>query len=212
MFDGLERLIYQPGEQIFKEGDEGCCAYLIESGGVDVTVYREKKQFSISTLGIGELFGEVALIDNKPRTATVTALEETRVVRINRELIDAKLANHDPIIEHLLRLVLKRFRDTHYRLIGKDKVIETDVDNDVDKAFSDTQQNLIEHIRIASDIHDALINDEFILYYQPIISLKDEQLVGFEALIRWAHPEKGLISPLDFISIAESTDQRLIFK
>ena len=207
MFDGLERLIYQPGEQIFKEGDEGCCAYLIESGGVDVSVYRENKPFSISTLGNGELFGEVALIDNKPRTATVTALEETRVVRINRELIDAKLANHDPIIEHLLRLVLKRFRDTHYRLIGKEKVIETDVDNDVDKAFSDTQQNLIEHIRIASDIHDALINDEFKLYYQPIISIKDEQLVGFEALIRWAHPEKGIVSPLDFISIAESTDQ-----
>jgi len=41
--------------------------------------------------------------------------------------------------------------------------------------------------------------------YQPIVSLENGQLAGFEALIRWQHPERGFISPVDFISLAEDT-------
>ncbi|MBI1206964.1 MAG: EAL domain-containing protein [Azospirillum sp.] len=46
---------------------------------------------------------------------------------------------------------------------------------------------------------------EFELFYQPIVSLSDQRLAGFEALIRWRHPERGLVSPSDFIPIAEET-------
>ena len=55
------------------------------------------------------------------------------------------------------------------------------------------------------DLRAALNNNEFILFYQPIIDVRTETLSGFEALIRWQHPQKGNISPLDFISIAEET-------
>lgn len=48
-------------------------------------------------------------------------------------------------------------------------------------------------------------NSQFQLYYQPIVSLTTHEIIGFEALIRWFHPERGLISPLDFIPIAEET-------
>ncbi len=131
------------------------------------------------------------------------------MVRINRELINSKLSNHDPIIEHLLRLVLQRFRDTHYRLIGRENVPLSEPKTRGDQALADTQQNLIAHIKMASDIKDALLNKEFQLYYQPIVAVKSEQLVGFEALIRWEHPERGIVSPIEFIGIAESTDQIL---
>ena len=60
-------------------------------------------------------------------------------------------------------------------------------------------------IELERDLHLALKRNEFTLHYQPIFSLKKSSLVGFEALIRWQHPEKGFISPQDFISIAEDT-------
>lgn len=54
-------------------------------------------------------------------------------------------------------------------------------------------------------LKQALEDKEFVLYYQPKLSLKTGQIIGAEALIRWQHPEKGLIPPLDFIYIAESS-------
>lgn len=55
------------------------------------------------------------------------------------------------------------------------------------------------------DLRRALQNHEFVLYYQPIFALPDRQLTGFEALIRWQHPQNGLINPDDFIPITEET-------
>ena len=60
-------------------------------------------------------------------------------------------------------------------------------------------------IKLESDLRLALKQNQFGLYYQPIISLKNGTLAGFEALIRWQHPEKGFISPVDFIPVAEDT-------
>jgi predicted signal transduction protein with EAL and GGDEF domain len=59
------------------------------------------------------------------------------------------------------------------------------------------------HLSIQSDLNKALMIEEFQLYYQPKISLKVFSVSGFEALIRWMHPVKGLVSPDQFIEIAE---------
>jgi EAL domain-containing protein (putative c-di-GMP-specific phosphodiesterase class I) len=58
---------------------------------------------------------------------------------------------------------------------------------------------------IENGLRQALENQNFVLYYQPQISLKDDRIVGCEALIRWNHAEKGLISPAHFIPVAEET-------
>jgi diguanylate cyclase (GGDEF)-like protein/PAS domain S-box-containing protein len=55
------------------------------------------------------------------------------------------------------------------------------------------------------ELKTALDNKEFFLLYQPIISLSNNQVQGFEALLRWQHPERGLVSPADFIPLAEET-------
>jgi diguanylate cyclase (GGDEF)-like protein/PAS domain S-box-containing protein len=61
----------------------------------------------------------------------------------------------------------------------------------------------IEHAMLQAQLRNALINQEFELYYQPQISFSSGQLTGVESLIRWNHPEQGLISPLTFIPLAE---------
>lgn len=60
-------------------------------------------------------------------------------------------------------------------------------------------------LQLEGDFAKALERSEFELFYQPIVSLGSNQIIGFEALVRWRHPVLGLISPLDFIPIAERT-------
>ena len=60
-------------------------------------------------------------------------------------------------------------------------------------------------LRMETDLRRALEKQELCVYYQPIISIASEELYGFEALVRWHHPERGLIYPDDFVSLAEET-------
>ncbi|HEX6188214.1 MAG TPA: EAL domain-containing protein [Pyrinomonadaceae bacterium] len=60
-------------------------------------------------------------------------------------------------------------------------------------------------LQMENDLRRAIDREEFRVHYQPIVSLDTGQLAGFEALIRWQHPERGFVSPGDFISLAEDT-------
>ncbi|MDT4994739.1 MAG: hypothetical protein QOH97_4631 [Actinoplanes sp.] len=64
---------------------------------------------------------------------------------------------------------------------------------------------LVERLELEADLRTALDRGELRLHYQPTIELATSTVVGFEALVRWQHPTRGLISPLDFIPIAEAT-------
>ncbi|HKR01945.1 MAG TPA: EAL domain-containing protein, partial [Pyrinomonadaceae bacterium] len=64
----------------------------------------------------------------------------------------------------------------------------------------------VARLRLESDLRLALERSEFEIFYQPIIELEGGGLSGFEALLRWRHPEQGLVSPADFIPVAEDTE------
>ncbi|WP_101759057.1 bifunctional diguanylate cyclase/phosphodiesterase [Oceanicoccus sp. KOV_DT_Chl] len=65
--------------------------------------------------------------------------------------------------------------------------------------------NAEKNIRLIADLRSAINKNQFELFYQPKINLSDGSIIGAEALIRWRHPEQGLIFPLDFIPVAESS-------
>ncbi|MET0521394.1 MAG: EAL domain-containing protein, partial [Jiangellaceae bacterium] len=61
-------------------------------------------------------------------------------------------------------------------------------------------------VTLATDLRLALERDEFVVYYQPICTLADEELIGLEALVRWQHPTRGMVAPMEFIPAAEETE------
>ena len=65
--------------------------------------------------------------------------------------------------------------------------------------------SILDRLALASDLRRALRHEQFVLNYQPIVSLKTQRVVGVEALARWNHPERGSISPAEFIPVAEQT-------
>jgi diguanylate cyclase (GGDEF)-like protein/PAS domain S-box-containing protein len=72
--------------------------------------------------------------------------------------------------------------------------------------FSDDMQNEAEdRLRLEQDLRQAISLKQFRLDYQPLVNAADQSLMGFEALIRWHHPTRGMVSPADFIPLAEET-------
>jgi diguanylate cyclase (GGDEF)-like protein/PAS domain S-box-containing protein len=69
----------------------------------------------------------------------------------------------------------------------------------------DMHTHAIALLELETDLRRALSRDEFRIHYQPIVSLEDWRIAGFEALLRWEHPQQGSISPLKFIPVAEET-------
>ena len=71
--------------------------------------------------------------------------------------------------------------------------------------LSQMNQRAIERLKLETQLRGALDRGEFLLHYQPKVNLADGAITGFEALLRWQHPERGLVPPADFISILEDT-------
>jgi len=69
----------------------------------------------------------------------------------------------------------------------------------------DMRASVIARLQLETDLRSALEREEFRNFYQPIVSLDSGRITGFEALLRWQHPTRGLLQPLDFIPVAEET-------
>lgn len=68
-----------------------------------------------------------------------------------------------------------------------------------------TVQHWMKRFTLAGEVSHAIEEQQFVIHYQPQVNLKSRKLVGFEALVRWRHPKRGLVSPCDFVSVAEET-------
>lgn len=203
--NGFKREVFEGQMTVFQVGDSGDAAYVIESGCVEVLVGDAGDQRRLALLAEGAMFGEVALLDRQPRTATVRTLVPTRLVRIDRAHVEELLVRADPVIQYLLRLLLERFRNSN----GKAPLGAPD--SDVEPAHHaslptvDLHGAAVRTLSLAHDLSDAIDGNQLELFYQPIVLLGSLAPVGFEALIRWRHPHLGMVSPDEFIPLAEKT-------
>jgi EAL domain-containing protein (putative c-di-GMP-specific phosphodiesterase class I) len=165
-------------------------------------VVKQGGEHRITSIGKGELFGEVSLIDYEPRTATVRAIERTVLVPIPRILMEKLLEKSDPILRHLLLVILERFR---HRNDGSLLEVRAAIPPEQSERRNIVKGEATQKLSLAHGMKRALSHHEFQLYYQPICDLSDGSVAGFEALIRWHHPIDGPLQPDDFLWIAEQT-------
>src|SRR3989304_6431983 len=64
---------------------------------------------------------------------------------------------------------------------------------------------VLTQLKLEADLRQAIEREQLSLVYQPILSLQSGQIIGVEALLRWQHPERGLLNPADFLDMAEET-------
>ena len=114
----LQRQTYQAGDRIFKEGDEGNMAYIVQSGEVEIVKEIDRVETVLGTVGQGGIFGEMALIDDQPRMATARAASGATLIVIDRTMFHGKLAKCDPFIRGLLGIFAKNIRSMVERQLG----------------------------------------------------------------------------------------------
>jgi CRP/FNR family transcriptional regulator, cyclic AMP receptor protein len=108
---------YEPGELIFEQGQPGAAIFLIMEGEVSVEILKEKSATNLATLSRGAFFGEMALLDEAPRSASARSLEVTKTLALYRNDL-SRLIHTDPLtachIYHALaRIVGDRLRSTN---------------------------------------------------------------------------------------------------
>lgn len=116
----LDRHVFHAGKTIFKEGAEGDCAYILQSGVVEIVRDTKDGKVTLGCLSAGSIFGEMALIDNAPRMASAIVVEACAVIIIRREMLQQKIAKADPFIARLLCLLVENVRNvTNDRVHGR---------------------------------------------------------------------------------------------
>lgn len=193
------RIALAPGDVVFHEGDLPTTAYLIEEGRVEVSVQREGQQVRLAMLSPGDLLGEMAVIDDAPRTATARAAEPCVLLAIDRAAIAERLTQADPIIRSLLEGQLRRYRGALAAIHGRE------AEPTPPAVVSAAERLSIGKFRLESQLREALYSRSLDLRLQPLYELRSRRIAGFEALVRWTHPERGPISPIEFITLAEET-------
>ncbi|MAZ76294.1 MAG: cyclic nucleotide-binding protein [Micavibrio sp.] len=201
----LQKRNFQSGDTIMTQGQHGDNAFMIEKGRVEILIEKEKGLVQrVGTRGAGTIIGEMALIDDEPRTATIKATEECSLLEINRKEFNRRLENSDPVMRMVMQIVLTRYRDMLSRAAILGEQSGANQPEDLEREYAE-KSNAVDTFKIANEFALAIERDELSLHYQPMIDLKTGSINGFEALMRWHHPEQGDISPNVFIPIAEET-------
>lgn len=99
------------GEVLFEQGDEGDALYALLEGALEASfLAMSGRKLALSLMRPGEVFGEIALFDSGPRTATITAAEPSRVLRVRRKDLMEQIRKHPELAEDMIRLAGLRMR------------------------------------------------------------------------------------------------------
>jgi len=178
-----DELIQRVAERIKASIPSGACLYRL--GGDEFVVVLENIRSITELEGIAE-----NIMQNASNTYPVAKME----MMITASIGIASYPQHANDVDNLLKnadAAMYRAKSTGHNLyfVYENKMAD----------------NINAHLTLGGGLRKAIDEEEFVLHYQPKIGLPDEVVVGAEALIRWSHPELGMISPDQFIPLAEES-------
>lgn len=115
----LERRFVPRNTHIITEGEEGTSAFLIQAGSVEIFSTHNNKRVVLGTLKTGEIFGEMSLIKDMPRSASVEAIEDCTLIVITRQSLKAKIDSTDATIRAILMMLIRRVQQGNDSLMNK---------------------------------------------------------------------------------------------
>jgi CRP-like cAMP-binding protein len=111
-----DRLTFAPGQELFHQGDPGDAAYIIMDGEADVTVDTPAGEISVAKVGKNDLIGEIAILCDVPRTATIKALSEVTTLAISKELFFQMVTEFPEMAVEIMRELAHRLERTTQQL------------------------------------------------------------------------------------------------
>jgi len=112
----MKEVQYPADTIVYSEGDESNCAFVITSGEIEVTRMAGDTVVPLTILRAGQIFGEVGIIRNRPRSTTTRALTDATLVIITREDFDKAFGNDNPLALTILRLLCERLSAVTQRI------------------------------------------------------------------------------------------------
>ena len=110
MSTGALGKVYRDGEIVVRQGEMGDCMYVIQQGKVEVLREEAGQTFRLTELGAGEIFGEMALCEKEPRSATVRAVGEVRALTVDKRTFLRRVQEDPSLAFHVLRAMSARIR------------------------------------------------------------------------------------------------------
>lgn len=111
-----ETLSFRPGERLFERGDPGDAAYIVIEGAVDVVLSVAGKDTSVAQLGRGEIFGEIAVLCDQPRTTAIAAVGNLKVLRLESSVLKNLIHEFPDLALEMLRIMAARLEATNNHL------------------------------------------------------------------------------------------------
>ncbi len=124
----MEQKTFSAGEVVFNEGDAGDSAFLVASGAIEISRLSDGKKEVLGTIKQGQMFGEMALISDKPRSATATAAQDSICVLVPQIVFDSELQGSSALMRSLVINLIAHIRSLMGQLEDAKKVdVEPDV-------------------------------------------------------------------------------------
>jgi CRP-like cAMP-binding protein len=120
MVKGALGKIYADGEAIVEQGREGNCFYVVQSGRVEVVQASEHGERRLTFLETGDSFGEMAIFEKEVRSATIRAVGEARVLRVDQKTLYRRIQEDPLLAVGLLKSMSHRIRDLSAQLAGEE--------------------------------------------------------------------------------------------
>ncbi len=116
----METKTFRKGDNIIDKDSSGTCAYIIESGKVEVSDLVNNEKAILAILGEKQIFGEMGLVEDKPRSATVTAIEDVRLAVISRDNFNELFEKNPKALLPIIKSLFERLRTANKMLTSKD--------------------------------------------------------------------------------------------
>ena len=124
----MELKTFRKGDVIIEEGSYGTSAYVIKSGKVEVSELAKNKKIVLATLEEGQIFGEMGLVEDQPRSATVAAFEDVQLAVLSRDSFNDLFEKNPKLLLPIIKALFERLRTVNRMLMSKEvpDIVETE--------------------------------------------------------------------------------------